>query len=183
VRGLEGFGRVRLSRNLFICDFLYGEIAIHGIRNLPDHEDLAVDAGRMLCERLLEPRQSTFGRIAIRSAYHTAEVSSLRSPRYGSCASPNRDRARHIWDERSADGGMGGAMSTIVVPWLVDRLPQGVSWVGMAWWIHDHSSYSELQCFPKLAAFNIGWHEYPKRRIASFVKPRASDQTQHGQSP
>jgi hypothetical protein len=33
-------------------------------------------------------------------------------------------------------------------------------------------SYSELQFFPKLAAFNIGWHENPKRRITSFIPPR-----------
>jgi hypothetical protein len=29
-----------------------------------------------------------------------------------------------------------------------------------------------LQFFPKLAGFNIGWHERPKRRIASFAVPR-----------
>ena len=42
----------------------------------------------------------------------------------------------------------------------------------MAWWIHDHLPYSELQFFPKLAAFNIGWHERPKKHISSFAKPR-----------
>jgi hypothetical protein len=42
----------------------------------------------------------------------------------------------------------------------------------MAWWIHDHLPYSELQFFPKLAAFNIGWHERPRRRIDSFIAPR-----------
>ena len=42
----------------------------------------------------------------------------------------------------------------------------------MAWWIHDNLPYSELQFFPKLAAFNIGWHERPRRRIYSFISPR-----------
>jgi hypothetical protein len=42
----------------------------------------------------------------------------------------------------------------------------------MAWWIHDNLPYSELQFFPKLAAFNIGWHEQPRRRITSFATPR-----------
>lgn len=32
--------------------------------------------------------------------------------------------------------------------------------------------YSELQFFPKLGAFNIGWHEAPKRTIYSFIEPR-----------
>jgi len=31
-----------------------------------------------------------------------------------------------------------GAMTSVVVPWLVDRLDHGVTWQGMAWWIHDH---------------------------------------------
>src|SRR6516164_6490994 len=31
---------------------------------------------------------------------------------------------------------------------------------------------SELQFFPKLAAFNIGWHEVPRRTIFSYIAPR-----------
>ncbi len=42
----------------------------------------------------------------------------------------------------------------------------------MAWWIHDHLPYNELQFFPKLGAFNIGWHERPLRTIFSFITPR-----------
>ena len=38
--------------------------------------------------------------------------------------------------------------------------------------IHDHLPYSQLQFFPKLAAFNIGWHERPQRRIDSFIAPK-----------
>ena len=65
-----------------------------------------------------------------------------------------------------------GALATVVVPWFADRYAEGADWRAMAWWIHDHLPYSELQFFPKLAAFNIGWHERPKRRIDSFVPPR-----------
>jgi hypothetical protein len=43
----------------------------------------------------------------------------------------------------------------------------------MAWWIHDNLPYSELQFFPKLGAFNIGWHKRPKRTIHSYAEPRA----------
>src|SRR6185503_15780533 len=53
-----------------------------------------------------------------------------------------------------------------------DRLGQGTTWQAMAWWIHDHLPYSTLQFFPKLVAFNIGWHEFPRRKITSFVAPR-----------
>jgi hypothetical protein len=98
-------------------------------------------------------------------------VNAFGNAHFHNCASNERNRARHIWDQRGADGGMG-AMTSIVVPWPVDRLDRGIIWQSMAWWIHDHLPYSELQFFPKLAAFNIGWHERPRRRISSFVSPR-----------
>jgi hypothetical protein len=128
-------------------DFLYSEIAaIHGMNNLPDDPDLAIAADRGLCENLLEPLQRTFGRLAIRSAYRSPQVNAFGNAHFQSCGSNERNRARHIWDQRSDDGGMG-AMTTVVVPWLVDRLTRGVTWQAMAWWIHDHLPYSELQFF------------------------------------
>jgi hypothetical protein len=153
-------------------DFLYSEIAnIHGLTNLPAKPDLAVLAGTRLCNELLEPLQDTFGRLAIRSGYRSPDVNRLGNEKYGNCASSEADRARHIWDQRSKDGGMG-AMATVVVPWLADKREEGGPWTSMAWWIHDNLPYSELQFFPKLFAFNIGWHEFPKKRITSFVAPR-----------
>jgi hypothetical protein len=172
VRTAEDFGRVRLSKSFFMRDFLYSEIAnIHHLTNLPEDPELAIAAGKELCRNLLEPLQDTFGRLGVRSGYRAPDVNGLGNERNYSCASNENNRAQHIWDRRSKDGGMG-AMATIVVPWLVDRLPEGVSWTAMAWWIHDHLPYSELQFFPKLAAFNIAWHEIPKKRITNFVAPR-----------
>ena len=172
VRSAEAFGRTRLSQSFFMRDFLYSEIAaIHGMINLPDDLDLAIAAGRALCENLLEPLQATFGRLAIRSAYRSSEVNAFGCAHRFSCASNEKNRARHTWDRRSKDGGMG-AVTSVVVPWLVDRLDKGATWEAMAWWIHDHLPYSDLQFFPKLAAFNIGWHEVPKRTIYSFIQPR-----------
>jgi hypothetical protein len=172
VRGAENFGRVRLSRNFFMRDFLYSEIAaIQGMANFPDDPNLAIKAGRGLCQNLLEPLQATFGRIAIRSGYRSPEVNGYGNTNDLSCASNDRDRARHIWDQRSRSGVLG-AMATIAVPWLVDNAEKGVTWQAMAWWIHDHLPYSELMFYPKLSAFNIGWREVPKRRIYSFVAPR-----------
>lgn len=172
VRSAEALGRVRLSQTFFMRDFLYSEIAaINGMANLPDDPDLAIAAGRMLCTQLLEPLQATFGRLAIRSAYRSPEVNAFGCAHRLSCASNEKNRARHTWDRRSRDGGMG-AVTSVVVPWLVDRLDGGVTWQAMAWWIHDHLPYSDLQFFPKLAAFNIGWHEKPKRTIYSFAPPK-----------
>lgn len=172
VRGLEELGRVRLSRSFFMRDFLHSEIAsFHGIPNIPDDPPLAIEAGRRLCEDLLEPLAATFGRVTIRSAYRAPAVNALGNRLGLSCASNERNYGRHIWDHRDAQGCVG-AMACIVLPWFADRYAQGADWRALAWWIHDHLPYSQLQFFPKLAAFNIGWHERPRRRIDSFIAPR-----------
>jgi hypothetical protein len=170
--GLEDLGRVRLSANFYMRDFLYSEIAnFYGIPNIPTDPDLAILAGRQLCETLLEPLQATFGRIAVRSAFRSAEVNRFGQRHGGQCASNRANAAYHIWDVRDHDGCMGAGAS-IVIPWFADRYAKGEDWRSLAWWIHDHLPYAHLQFFPKLAAFNIQWHERPLRRIDSFIAPR-----------
>jgi len=171
VRTAENFGRTRLSYSFFMRDFLHSEIAsIEGMANLPDDPELAAAAGRGLCEHLLEPLQATFGRVSVRSAYRSPQVNAHGCRHRLSCASNDKNLARHIWDRRDRLGM--GAVTSVVLPWLVDRMQEGITWQAMAWWIHDHLPYSELQFFPKLGAFNIGWHEVPKRTIYSFIAPR-----------
>jgi len=58
------------------------------------------------------------------------------------------------------------------VPWLIDHHSHEGDWQKLAWWIHDHLPYASLCFFPKLWAFNIQWHERPKRTIQSYVSPR-----------
>ncbi|QQS13395.1 MAG: hypothetical protein IPK81_03870 [Rhodospirillales bacterium] len=170
VKGLEALSRARLSRHFFLRDFLYSEVAaVHGLRNVPDDPDLAIEAGGRLCQELLEPLQAAFGRIAIRSAYRSVEMNALCNRLKLGCARNEHNFARHIWDRRDADGFMG-AMACVVVPWFVDHDRSG-GWRAMAWWIHDHLPYSELEFYPRLAAFNIGWHERPRRTIHSQIPP------------
>ena len=69
VETLTELGRVRLSKSFFMRDMLHSEIAqIHGLSNIPDDPDLAIEVGTRLCEDLLEPLQDRWGRVAIRSA-------------------------------------------------------------------------------------------------------------------
>ena len=64
MKSLEDLGRVRLSKNFFLRDFLHSEIAeFYGIPNIPDDPELAIEAGRKLCGELLEPLEATFGRL------------------------------------------------------------------------------------------------------------------------
>lgn len=63
-------------------------------------------------------------------------------------------------------------MACIVIPWFLDRYESGADWQSMAYWIHNNLPYSQLQFFPKLCAFNIGWHEEPQRVIHSYINPK-----------
>jgi hypothetical protein len=178
VSSLTKLGRTRLSTHFFLRDFLYSEVAnAHGIPNFPDDPALAIAAGTRLCNDLLEPLHAAFGHVTIRSAYRSSRVNGFCSQMqragkadYG-CGSNARNHAAHIWDRRDAHGHCG-AMATIVLPWFVDRASNGADWRSLAWWIHDHLPYSTLYFFPKLWAFNLGWHEKPQRRIDSYVAPR-----------
>lgn len=172
VSALENLGRVRLSKSFYFRDFLYSEIAnLYGMPNLPDEPDLAITVGRHLCEELLEPLQDTFGRIAIRSAYRSSTINDFGNRNKLNCASNKKNRAAHIWDRLDENGHMG-ATACIVIPWFADRYADGADWRAMAWWIHDHLPYSSMFFFPKLAAFNIRWHECPERRIDSYISPK-----------
>ncbi len=172
MRALEELGRVRLSPNFFMRDMLYSEIAnFHGIPNVPDDPDLAIAAGRKFCEELLEPLHATFGSVAVRSAYRSPAVNQFGNDNDLSCATNEKNRGRHIWDQRDAGGHMG-AMATVAVPWFTDRYETGTDWRALAWWIHDHLPYSSQQYYPKLAAFNLAWHEKPQRVISSYINPK-----------
>jgi hypothetical protein len=172
MKGLEELGRVRLSKNFFFRDFLFSEIAdFYGIPNIPEDPDLAIEAGRRLCEELLEPLQATFGRLHLRSGYRSPKVNEFGNRNKLNCSSNANTAADHIWDRRDAKGFMG-ATACVVVPWLIDNYEREGDWQKLAWWIHDHLPYSSIMVFPKLWAMNIQWHETPARRIRSFAEPR-----------
>ena len=173
MRGLENLGRVRLSDHFFFRDFLYSEISnFHGIPNIPDDPDLAIEAGTHLCRTLLEPLHRTFGHVTIRSGYRSCEVNGYGNANKLNCASNEKNYAAHIWDRRDAEGRMG-ATACVVIPWFIDN--HDVSeWPMLAWWIHDHLPYHSLYFFPKLAAFNLRWREEPERKIDSYVAPKGT---------
>ena len=88
LKTLERLGRTRLSSNFFLRDFLHSEVAeIEGIANIPVDPELAIEAGRKLCENVLEPMQAQLGRISIRSAYRSPEVNRVGNEKRYNCAS------------------------------------------------------------------------------------------------
>lgn len=180
MKALEELGRVRLSESFFMRDFLYSEIAsFYGIPNIPDDPDLAIAAGKRLAEECLEPLRARFGRISIRSAYRSPEVNQFGNTHDLNCGRNEANYGGHIWDRRDAKGGIG-ATACLVVHALLPYYEATGRWEAMAWWVHDHLPYDELEFFPKYAAFNLNWREYPKRRIHSFIPPRRGVLTKPG---
>ena len=168
---LETFGRVRLSKHFFMRDFLYSEIGIfHGVPNLPIDPDLTIETGRALCTELLDPLEETFGRLAIRSGYRSAQLNQFGNDNKLNCARNDNPLECHIWDRDYGDAAIAG--TSLVIPWFADQYNSGRDWRDLAWWVHDHLAYSELWFFPKLAAFNLTWRPAPLRTISSYIAPR-----------
>ncbi len=175
VRALEELGRVQLSPSFFLRDFLHSEIAqMEGVANIPDDPDLAIRAGRRLCQEVLEPIQARFGRVSIRSGYRSSTVNALGAAdgNHYNCSRNEANHARHIWDVRDRHGCIG-AMACIVVNGFLPYYDDSGDWPALAWWIHDHvPGYSTMHFFPRLAALNIGWHERPAKTIKSYAPPK-----------
>jgi hypothetical protein len=175
VKSLEEFGRIQLSKSFFMREFLYSEISqIEGIANIPDDVELAIAAGKNLCEKVLEPIQNALGRITVRSAYRSCAVNAkgAENKNQYNCSKNEANYAGHIWDRRDADGYMG-ATACIIVTSFIPYYEKTHDWTALAWWIHDHiDGYSDMTFFPKFAAFNITWHENPQRPkfIYSYVE-------------
>ncbi len=88
---LDAFGRSRLSETFYMREFLHSEIAqIFGLLNAPNRPDAAIQAGVGLCEQVLEPIQSYWGKIHIRSGYRSPEVNQLGNQRKLNCANNSR---------------------------------------------------------------------------------------------
>jgi hypothetical protein len=178
VQALTELGRVRLSKSFFMRDMLHSEIAqVHGLLNAPDDPGLAIAAGTRLCEELLEPLQDRWGPVRIRSAYRSREVNAIgnamqREGKTGyNCATNEANAAGHIWDVRDADGCMG-ATACVVVPSFWDAHQEPGDWRILARWVHESLPYSGMEFYPRFWAFNLSWHERPKRTIYSQAQPK-----------
>jgi hypothetical protein len=166
VKALEELGRAQLSKSFFMREFLYSEISqIERIPNIPDDPELAIAAGKQLCEQVLEPIQDALGRITIRSAYRSCDVNQkgAENKNQYNCSKNESNYAGHIWDRRDKDGYMG-ATACVIVTSFIPYYDRTHDWTALAWWIHDHvPAYADMTFFPKYAAFNITWHENSDR--------------------
>jgi len=140
VKTLEEFGRIRLSKLFFMRDFLYSEISqIEGIPNIPDDPELAILAGKSLCENVLEPIQEKLGRISIRSAYRSCAVNAkgAENKNQYNCSRNEANYAGHIWDKRDANGHIGATACIMLIPSFHIMKEQGI---GRRW----HGSFMKM---------------------------------------
>ena len=166
-RTLEKFGRIRLSQHFYLRQFLYSEIAAgFGLTNLPDNVDLAVETGTRLCHEILEPIVDRFGPIIVRSGFRSSAVNQFGATHRLNCAPNERNYAYHIWDHLD-ESGYKGAAACIIVPGFTDGALDDAGWPKIARRIHDALNYHRMTFFARDGAFNIGWHECPKREIYS----------------
>lgn len=166
VSDLTELGRVQLSAHFFMREMLYSEVAnFHGLPNLPEDPELAVEAGCNLAEKILEPLHQAFGAVSIRSAYRSPSVNGFCNEKFREgqrayfCSDNEINRARHIWDRRDADGFLG-ATASILIPWYLPRFRDTGDPRPLAWWIRDNlPDYDAVTFYPWLCAFNIRWYE------------------------
>ncbi|MBO9422371.1 hypothetical protein J7481_22865 [Labrenzia sp. R4_2] len=164
---LEKLGRTRLSKSYQFRQFLSSEIATaFGLPNIPDDPDLAIYAGERLCELILEPLTDRFGPLIIRSGFRSARINAVGAAEGLMCASNKKNYSYHIWDHRDADGHIGAA-ACILIPAFNAAETDLETWQDLALWIDANLPYHRLTFFKRDNAFNIGWHENPRREIFS----------------
>lgn len=182
VATLTDFGRQRLSDHFFMRDMLYSEVGnVHGIPNIPDNPELALQVGREIAARLLEPLKRAFGHVTIRSAYRSPRLNAFCNDWFNAgdtacwCAGNDINAARHIWDLPDGDGRIGGTV-TLVIPAYLTHYERTGDYRPLAWWMRDHiADYAEMLFFRNLCAFNIRWYQGPSDKAIWFLDPPVRD--------
>lgn len=165
---LDKIGREKLSKHYQMRQFLHSEISeAYRIPNIPDDPDLAIEAGRKLCEHILEPLTAAFGPLIIRSGFRSAKLNDFGARSGLMCSGNQKNYAYHIWDHRDDNGHMGAA-ACIIIPRFNAGETDLENWEQLATWIDTNLPYHRLTFFKRDNAFNIGWHEKPKREIYSY---------------
>ncbi len=178
VTTLTEYGRQQLSTHFFMREMLYSEVSsFYGIPNIPENPELALEVGREVASRLLEPLKRAFGHVSVRSAYRSPTLNAFCNERFQAgdtacwCTDNSINAARHIWDRRDNDGYLGGIV-TVFVPAYLEHYRKTGDYRPLAWWIRDHiDDYAELFFFRNLCAFNIRWYQGPAEKAIWFLDP------------
>lgn len=98
IEDLGALGKVRLSSNFMMRDFLFSsECDAMGISNFPENPEMVIRAGRELCTRLLEPILDHFGRFSITFGYQCREGVEARWSKKKKLEN-SKSSSPHQWD-------------------------------------------------------------------------------------
>ena len=93
--------RTRLSKNFVLRDFMFcAASAAQGLSNYPEDPNSVIEAGRALCERLLEPILAQFGHFAITYGYQSRESMDMDLAK-GSKPVHAHSSSPHHWDRKT----------------------------------------------------------------------------------
>jgi len=132
-KDLEELGRVRLSENFYMREFLHSEISqVYGLLNAPDNPELAIESGRQLCELVLEPIQEAWGKVHIRSGYRSEAVNKIGNEKKHNCSNNEKNYAAHIWDVRDNAGTQVLQLVSLFLSMktITKRQGTGSAWLG-----------------------------------------------------
>ena len=102
----------------------------------------------------------------VRSGFRSAKLNAFGAAKGLMCAGNAKNHAYHIWDHRDEKGHTGAA-ACVVIPRFNAGDTDLATWQDLAWWIDANLPYHRLTVFKRDNAFNIGWHENPRREIFS----------------
>lgn len=168
VEEYEALARTRLSKNFILRDFLFStESASLGLSNFPERPDLVIAAGRALCENVLEPTLTRFGRFAIIFGYQCrvaidAEDSSPRT------SNP------HMWDRRTF--GDQPFARVDILPFCVED--GEVSRYDFAHWMMHELDLDLLMQFKRSNVYCITISPLPRRVWLEWGRPSLGEKRQ-----
>lgn len=141
---IQRLAQIRLSKSLFLTDFLYcPEAIILNQRNLPDQLDLVIIAGRALCMTVLEPLIASFESIQIVEGFIASDLASA-CIQHGLTTDTDR-----IWDQLSEDGRIRAGV-TVALPWALDQPDPEKTNEAVSRWIRGYLPAEVVKpaCFP-----------------------------------
>ena len=162
LQSLEVFSRTRLSQNFIMRDFLYNNYdSVAGISNIPRDRDFVIKSGKALCENVLEPILTKWGKFWITFGYQCKAGLEMADPKM---KDKPKGSSPHDW-ERGTYGKKIYCRVDIMPACVLDG---EVSKKEFGEWCMDNLNIDLLMCWDKSDVFCITYSEYLPRRV--FLK-------------
>lgn len=171
---IDALSRVRLSRNFILRDFLFcSSSASNGLSNFPEDPAQVVRSGRVLCDKLLEPILSKFGRFAITYGYQSRESMDLDLSRRSTPVSAHSSSPHH-WDR--ATFGHDVYARVDVLPFCVED--GEVSKKSFGHWVMHNLDVDLCMSWTRSSVFCLTVSPLPRRCWIQWGRPHHGEPKQ-----